>query len=165
MNDGSPDSTEEDFAKVVGARLRALRKRRRLSLQAVEEKSGGRLRAVVVGSYERGDRVASIRRIAELAEFYGVPVDTLVSDGAKSRIPSQEGKLVLDLDALRNAPPEAERLATFVASIQRQRNDFGSPVLTIRAEDISLAALLYEIPPAELREKLVAWGVLAASSA
>ncbi len=67
--------------------------------------------------------------------------------------------------ALRNAPPEAERLATFVASIQRQRNDFGSPVLTIRSEDISLAALLYEIPPAELREKLVAWGVLAASSA
>lgn len=163
MNDGSPYSTEQDFAKIVGARLRALRKRRRLSLQAVEEKSGGRLRAVVVGSYERGDRVASIRRIAELAEFYGVPVDSLVSDTARGRGPASEGKIVLDLEALRDAPPESERLAGFVASIQRQRNDFGTPVLTIRAEDISLAALLYETTPAEFREKLITWGVLVSS--
>jgi transcriptional regulator with XRE-family HTH domain len=163
MNEGIPESAENDFAKVVGARLRALRKRRRLSLQAVEEKSGGRLRAVVVGSYERGDRVASIRRIAELAEFYGVPVDSLVSDGTGTRASSQEGKVVLDLDALRVAPPEAERLAGFVASIQRQRNDFTSNTLTIRSEDIALAALLYEIPPAQLRERLVTWGVLAPS--
>lgn len=164
MNDRSPESTEQDFAKVVGARLRALRKRRRLSLQAVEEKSGGRLRAVVVGSYERGDRVASIRRIAELAEFYGVPVDSLVSDGPGAPVPRQEGKLVIDVEALRDAPPDADRLAQFVASIQRQRNDFKSPVLTIRSEDISLAALLYQVPPSQLREKLINWGVLVSSS-
>lgn len=160
MNDGSPDSIEDDFAKVVGARLRALRKRRRMSLQAVEEKSGGRLRAVVVGSYERGDRVASIRRIAELADFYGVPIDSLVSDGTGRMPSSAEGKIVLDLDALREAPPESERLAGFVASIQRQRNDFVSRTLTIRAEDVSLAALLYEMSPAEFRDKLFTWGVL-----
>lgn len=163
MNDGGPDSTEHDFAKVVGARLRALRKRRRLSLQAVEEKSDGRLRAVVVGSYERGDRVASIRRIAELAEFYGVPVDTLVSDGTGRSTSPGDGKVVIDLDALRDAPEEAERLASFVASIQRQRNDFASRTLTIRAEDVSLAALLYEVSPAEFRDKLVTWGVLISS--
>ena len=162
MNDGGP-STEHDFAKVVGARLRALRKRRRLSLQAVEEKSDGRLRAVVVGSYERGDRVASIRRIAELAEFYGVPVDTLVSDGPGRSTSPGDGKVVIDLDALRDAPEESERLASFVASIQRQRNDFASRTLTIRAEDVSLAALLYEVSPAEFRDKLVTWGVLVSS--
>ncbi|PSK90983.1 transcriptional regulator with XRE-family HTH domain [Haloactinopolyspora alba] len=163
MNDGGSESTEEDFARVVGARLRALRKRRRLSLQAVEEKSGGRLRAVVVGSYERGDRVASIRRIAELAEFYGVPVDSLVSDGSGRSASSGEGKVVIDLDALRDAPPETERLAGFVSSIQRQRNDFTSRTLTIRAEDVSLAALLYEMSPDDFRDKLVAWGVLVSS--
>lgn len=164
MNDDGSYPTEDDFAKVVGARLRALRKRRRLSLQAVEEKSGGRLRAVVVGSYERGDRVASIRRLAELAEFYDVPVDSLVSDTSGGRpVTSGDGKVVLDLDALREAPVESERLAGFVASIQRQRNDYASRTITIRAEDVSLAALLYETTPADFREKLVAWGVLVSS--
>lgn len=164
MIDGSSSPNEHDFAKVVGARLRALRKRRRLSLQAVEEQSGGHLRAVVVGSYERGDRAASVRRLAELADFYGVPVDALVSDGGGGRGASKEGKVVLDLEALRSAPPEAEKLVKFVSSIQHRRGDFGSRVLTIRAEDIRLAALLYEISPGELRDKLITWGVLTSAT-
>ena len=164
MSDDNPGPNERDFAKVVGARLRVLRKRRRLSLQAVEEQSEGRLRAVVVGSYERGDRAASVRRLAELADFYGVPVDALVSDGTGARGTTKEGKVVLDLEALRSAPSEAGRLVSFVSSIQHQRGDFGSRVLTIRNEDIRLAALLYEISPGELRDKLVTWGVLTSIS-
>jgi transcriptional regulator with XRE-family HTH domain len=45
-----------EFAKQLGARLRAIRQQQGLSLQGVEEKSGGRWKAVVVGSYERGVR-------------------------------------------------------------------------------------------------------------
>ena len=50
-----------------------MRNQQGLSLQGVEAKSAGRWKAVVVGSYERGDRAVTVQRLAELAEFYGVP--------------------------------------------------------------------------------------------
>ena len=53
-----------DYARALGARLRAIRTQQGLSLHGVEKKSKGRWKAVVVGSYERGDynnKVLSIR--------------------------------------------------------------------------------------------------------
>lgn len=70
--------TEEDWAKYIGGRLREVRKRFNLSLQAVEEKSGGTWKAVVIGSYERGDRAITVRRMLALADFYGVPAASLL---------------------------------------------------------------------------------------
>ena len=67
-----------DYAKTLGARLRAIRTQQGLSLHGVEEKSRGRWKAVVVGSYERGDRSVTVQKLAELAEFYGVPVSELL---------------------------------------------------------------------------------------
>ncbi|AYY14098.1 transcriptional regulator [Actinobacteria bacterium YIM 96077] len=156
------DPDDKDFAKVVGARLRTLRQRKRLSLKAVEQNSGGTLRAAVVGSYERGDRAASVRRLAELADFYDVPVDWLVSDknNTEPPPPGVESKLVLDLVALRNAPPEAEQLINFVYGVQKKRDDFGSEVLTIRANDVWVMSSVYGLTPSELREKMINWGVL-----
>ena len=63
-----------DYARALGSRLRAIRTQQGLSLHGVEEKSQGRWKAVVVGSYERGDRAVTVQRLAELADFYGVPV-------------------------------------------------------------------------------------------
>ena len=40
-----------EYAKSLGARLRSIRQQQGLSLQGVEEKSNGRWKAVVVGSY------------------------------------------------------------------------------------------------------------------
>src|SRR6478752_8256875 len=42
----------QDYAHALGARLRAIRAQQGLSLHGVEEKSEGRWKAVVVGSYE-----------------------------------------------------------------------------------------------------------------
>ncbi|MEU0040735.1 hypothetical protein ABZ063_43895, partial [Streptomyces sp. NPDC006333] len=42
-----------EYAKQLGAKLRAIRTQQGLSLHGVEEKSQGRWKAVVVGSYER----------------------------------------------------------------------------------------------------------------
>ena len=63
-----------EYAKTLGARLRAIRTQQGLSLHGVEEKSRGRWKAVVVGSYERGDRSVTVQKLAELADFYGVPL-------------------------------------------------------------------------------------------
>ena len=56
----------DDYALSLGGRLRAIRQQQGLSLHAVEEKSGGRWKAVVVGSYERGDRAITVAKLAEL---------------------------------------------------------------------------------------------------
>ena len=57
-----------EYAKTLGARLRAIRTQQGLSLHGVEEKSRGRWKAVVVGSYERGDRSVTVQKLADLTE-------------------------------------------------------------------------------------------------
>ena len=79
-NNGHESGDSRDYARALGSKLRAIRAQQHLSLHGVERKSGGRWKAVVVGSYERGDRAVSVQRLAELAEFYGVPVGELLPD-------------------------------------------------------------------------------------
>ena len=61
----------KQYGKELGARLRAIRQQQGLSLHGVEQKSKGRWKAVVIGSYERGDRAVTVQKLAELASFYG----------------------------------------------------------------------------------------------
>src|SRR5688572_33262841 len=88
-----------EYAKSLGARLRSIRQQQGLSLQGVEEKSDGRWKAVVVGSYERGDRAVTVNRLAEIAEFYRVPVSELLPEGTPIQF-EFAGKIVLDLEKL-----------------------------------------------------------------
>ncbi len=67
-----------DYGKRVGARLRAIRRQKRLSLQEVEATSEREFRASVLGAYERGERAISVPRLQRLARFYNVPVDQLL---------------------------------------------------------------------------------------
>src|SRR6201988_242100 len=99
---GDPMSTE--YAKALGARLRAIRTQQGLSLHGVEQKSQGRWKAVVVGSYERGDRAVTVQRLAELAHFYGVPVQALLPDAAPTGSSEPPPKLVLGLAAVQSFP-------------------------------------------------------------
>src|ERR671926_256547 len=94
------------YAKALGSRLRAIRTQQGLSLQGVEQRSGGQWKAVVVGSYERGDRAVTVQRLAELADFYGVPVQALLPDAAPTGSSEPPPKLVLDLERLQSVPAE-----------------------------------------------------------
>jgi transcriptional regulator with XRE-family HTH domain len=78
--DSEQTAMSTDYSRALGARLRAIRNQQGLSLQGVEDKSHGRWKAVVVGSYERGDRAVTVQRLSELAVFYGVPVSELLPD-------------------------------------------------------------------------------------
>ncbi|MEJ7689098.1 MAG: transcriptional regulator [Nocardioidaceae bacterium] len=153
---------EETYAKALGMRLRAIRQQQALSLQGVEEKSKGRWKAVVVGSYERGDRAITVQRLSELAEFYGVPVSELLPGstdfGGGGAAPP---KIVLDLERLQHLDlSEADQLARFSANIQRMRGDYNGRVLTIRSDDLRTLALIYDEPLSQLAEQLINWGVL-----
>jgi transcriptional regulator with XRE-family HTH domain len=59
----------------IAARLRALRIQARLTLLDVERLSNGLIGGVVLGSYERGARALSVKKIIQLATFYEVPVE------------------------------------------------------------------------------------------
>src|SRR5881275_3590820 len=92
----------EGYAKALGTRLRAIRMQQHRSLHGVERKSGGKWKAVVVGSYERGDRAVSVQRLADLADFYGVPVSDLLppddSPFASGSGAAPLSRIVLNLD-------------------------------------------------------------------
>ncbi len=169
-------STDEDavanegYAKALGARLRAIRMQQHLSLHGVERKSGGKWKAVVVGSYERGDRAVSVQRLAELAEFYGVavgdllpPEDTGFTTAAPSGTPLS--RIVLNIERVHAlADPQADILRRFVGSILRQRGDLGARTLPVRHEDLRTLALMYDATIEQLTERLVRWQVLAPES-
>lgn len=109
-----------DYAKQLGGKLRAIRTQQGLSLHGVEEKSQGRWKAVVVGSYERGDRAVTVQRLAELAEFYGVPVQELLPGGTPGGAAEPPPRLVLDLERLTQVP-SGERPARCSATPRRSR--------------------------------------------
>src|SRR5215207_5576825 len=151
-----------EYAKSLGARLRSIRQQQGLSLQGVEEKSTGRWKAVVVGSYERGDRAVTVSRLAELADFYRVPVGELLPDGPT---PRQEAtsKIVLDLERLYDgAKEDLASVARYARAIQQQRGDYNGRVLSIRAVDLQALAVFYDCTPTELIERLADHGVLVA---
>jgi transcriptional regulator with XRE-family HTH domain len=149
-----------DYARELGARLRAIRQQQGLSLQGVEEKSHGRWKAVVVGSYERGDRAVTVAKLSELADFYRVPISELLPNDAPTRVDSA-GKVVIDLERLAELPhEEVGPLARYARSIQHQRGDYNGRVLSIRADDLRALAIVYDLSPAGLVERLTEWGVL-----
>jgi transcriptional regulator with XRE-family HTH domain len=141
-----------DYAKALGSKLRGIRQQQGLSLHGVEQKSAGRWKAVVVGSYERGDRAVTVQKLAELADFYGV------------RVPSGSEpatKIVINLERLQQLPVDkVGPLARYAATIQSQRGDYNGKVLSIRTEDLRSLAIIYDMSPGDLTEQLIGWGVL-----
>lgn len=154
-----------DYAKALGARLRAIRTQQGLSLHGVEEKSQGRWKAVVVGSYERGDRAVTVQRLSELADFYGVPVNELLPEGAAVPAAEPAARIVIDLEQLSSVPADkAAPLARYAATIQSQRGDYNGRILSIRHEDLRSLAVIYDASPSALTEQLIDWGVLSADA-
>jgi transcriptional regulator with XRE-family HTH domain len=150
-----------DYAKQLGGKLRAIRTQQGLSLHGVEEKSQGRWKAVVVGSYERGDRAVTVQRLAELAEFYGVPVQELLPGSTPGGAAEPPPRLVLDLERLTQVPSEkAGPLQRYAATIQSQRGDYNGKVLSIRQDDLRTLAVIYDQPASLLVDQLISWGVL-----
>ena len=149
-----------EYDRALGKRLRSVRVAQQLSLRAVQEKSEGRWKAVVIGSYERGDRSVTVVGLAELADFYGVPVVELLP-GDSARTTTSLPPLVMDLRRLSEIPADqGGPLARFATAIQSQRGDYNGEVLSIRIEDLRALAVMYNMPPAQLAEQLVSWGGL-----
>lgn len=145
-----------DHQQRLGARLRAIRRQQGLTLHDVEERSQGQWKAVVVGSYERGDRAISVAKLALLAEFYHVPLhDLLPADEAEMATPVDPDTLprvCLDLRHLDvdEGADVLTAMARYARRIQVERGDYNGRMLTIRRDDLHAISLAFGMEPADL---------------
>ena len=72
---GKPPSP---FAADLGSRLRKIREQRGKSLMDIQVESGGKWPAVVVGSWERGNRNPTVNRLHDLCEYYKIPLSEML---------------------------------------------------------------------------------------
>lgn len=150
------DEDASEYSRLVGDRLRTIRKQKRLSLHEVEAQSSQEFKASVLGAYERGERALSLPRLDRLAQFYKVPVEQLLPRGPGEMVPgSNAQKLAIDinkLSQLSGAP--FEMLTRFLRLIQVQRQDFNGRVLTVRTDDHRAIAAMLDIPVDQVGDRL-----------
>lgn len=151
----------DDYEQEVGARLRAIRNQLGMTLRDVEDKSDGRWKAVVVGSYERADRSVSLPKLRELAEFYGVDIAELLP-GGMPKAAEEPPPLVIDLGGLRAASTDRELwpLVRFVADVRSRRGDRRGDRVTLRSGDARALAILLDVPTDSIEGLLREKGLL-----
>jgi len=136
----------------VAARLRTIRRSRSLSLSQVEALSSGKLKAVVLGSYERGSRNLTIKRAIEIAKIYNVPVTELFSEKSSYQVRATP-RLMLDIRAIQRqsalmsdeARVQRRVLSQMLRSICEYRQDWNGEVITLREGDLATISLLLNI--------------------
>jgi transcriptional regulator with XRE-family HTH domain len=145
-----------EYSVRVGERLRAIRLQREMSLQDVHRATDGEFKAAVLGAYERGERSLSLPRLKRLAGYYEVPVSQLLPEEDTYDIaPISEGGVTIDLsrvDGLDDATGKV--VERFLQRIQVQRQDFNGRVLTIRASDVAMLAMMLDVTDVDLAGKL-----------
>lgn len=159
MQPGDSEEMVDPYSVLVGKRLRAIRRQKRMSLQEVEARSEQEFKASVLGAYERGERAISVPRLRRLARFYSIPVTQLlptenlpdfgledidVIDLTERSALGEGAAVTIDLGRLEElSGPEAAMLTRYLSMIQVQRQDFNGRVLTVRRDDLqALAAIL-----------------------
>lgn len=162
--DEAVDGDSHDFQRRLGERLRAVRKAQGLRLRDVESRSGGELKAVVIGSYERGDRAVSATRLATLADFYSVPLADLLPEDDWPRQTRVEPGPRIAVPVLRErlaADPDLAPVSRLVQHVQRLRGDYNGRVLSLRRDDLRTLSVFLGIDIEELPNWLEARGLLA----
>lgn len=138
----------------IGRRIRRARKARGWTI--AEMAQVGQIKAVVLGSYERGSRNMPLSRLGDIAAILNVDLAELL-DFTK---PNQRAisAITLDLRALsRPAYSNPERitlLVNFCHGIVKMRHDWNGEVLSLRLEDLRTLSFAMGISQIELNNWL-----------
>lgn len=149
-------------ARDIAQRIRTLRHERGWSLTDVERLSRGTLKAVVLGSYERGDRAMSLNRAIQLATLFSVPLSHLLCAPGKAAPVSPRSTLMVDLRRARYLTENStehqdqtlQTFGTFIAWIANRRCDWNGEVMSLRESDLATLALMTFRSDEELLEWL-----------
>jgi transcriptional regulator with XRE-family HTH domain len=135
-----------------------------MTLHQCEKLSQGAIKAVVLGSYERGTRAISLSRLQQLADLYEVPIQYFFAEKTKSQDATRS--LIFDLRRVRRAEQLPERILPikrYLSSVARKRSDWNGEVLSLRQSDSQSLALICEMEEDELFQELRLAGLLFAS--
>lgn len=146
----------------IATRIRTLRRERGWSLADVERISRGSLKAVVLGSYERGDRTINLNRAIEIARIFSVPLAHLLAAPEKAN-PTQS-RLLIDLRRVRTLAESSTRsedrslqtLYAFLVWIANRRCDWNGEIMSLRESDRATLALMTLMSEADLLDWLKA---------
>jgi transcriptional regulator with XRE-family HTH domain len=147
----------------IRRRIRQLRRERGLTLLAFEKLSGGQIRAVVLGAYERGDRSMSLNKVIEIAKVFGVELAHIMGPSTEhsggTRITERH---IYDLRALQALGPCAEKevLTKYVKRIAHQRGDWAGEIISLREEDIHALSRVIDSEALNFNDWVNASGIL-----
>lgn len=166
MEDRVDDERGTPYALRLGERLRNVRRQQGLSLHDVEASSEGRMKASVVGAYERGERAVSVARLRTLADFYRVPITRLLPEPETPAVRVGRGH-GLRIDLTRLTPDDGDLVVIdrYLRSIQARRGDYNGRVLTMRGADLQMLAAVLDTGPDDLRDRLVDAGIASLATA
>lgn len=158
-------TSADDTGRWIGARLRAIREQKRLSLVDVERLSGGDLGTSTIGAYERGDRAISVPKLDRIADFYGVPIEQFLPRSAPgpeaTRTSPISDLLCIDVDLLdRLGGAEFLALRRYLSIIREQRTDPTSGPITLRGADAVVVAAMFGVATEAIVDRLRALGLL-----
>jgi transcriptional regulator with XRE-family HTH domain len=141
-------------ASTVGERIRAIRRERGWSLREFEERSRGQIKAITLGSYERGDRSLSVETMSLIAEILSVHPAELLR-GECQPISTDTPRHIYDLLKLRSleVTPEREILLRFIKEVAGYRGDWRGAVISIRESDVANLTLIFALLPDSQGEK------------
>lgn len=156
----------KEIEKKIALKLKELRRERNMTLQDFEKFSRGEIKAVVIGSYERGTRSISLAKLVQLADIYQVPVDYFFEEKIEMSN-STHRRVVIDLRRLRATSELDESLIgfrEFVARIISKRRDWNGEVLSLRSSDIETIELVTGVEYGAMYEQLTKYRLLFADS-
>jgi transcriptional regulator with XRE-family HTH domain len=143
-----------EIEKICATKLRELRRRKGLTLEEFEKFTGGEVKAVVLGSYERGTRAISLARLQELANIYEVPLEYFFNE-PKTSFNSE--RLTFDLRRIKKRDDLDETIAglmRYLANIVTKRRDFNGEVLTLRESDNEILSFVAQMQFKEMIDYL-----------
>lgn len=131
----------------IRGRIRQLRREKGLTLLECELLSRGKIRAVVLGAYERGDRSMSLKKVIDIAKLFDVPLIHLIATDLQAEQTRIAGsRHIYDLRALRALAPSEQKifLSRYLSRIAEQRGDWAGEVISIRETDVEAISRLVD---------------------
>jgi transcriptional regulator with XRE-family HTH domain len=136
--------------ETLQTRIRLIRESRHLTLTQAAKLSKGQITAIALGSYERGDRSVSARKLITIANLYEVPISELF-EAPRNFMP--EERISIDLrKILTTSNPVAQKITEVLRNIARMRGDWNGEVMSLRAQDINSFQVFTGLSTAEIKQ-------------
>jgi transcriptional regulator with XRE-family HTH domain len=122
----------------IRGRIRATRVSRGWSLADFQERSGGAITAVAMGSYERGGRTLSAPKLLAICAIFEISLVHLLQSDHELVPGENPGRHIYDLRKLQRltAGPEKHQLLAYIHQIIKERGDWKGEVISLRRTDI-----------------------------